>query len=122
MGWFSSSQKAPAINWIQLTDLNQINDLESSSNDKPVLFFKHSTRCSISIMALSRLESDWDLSEDEIIPVYLDLLRYRDISNELADRYNVTHQSPQLILIKNGDALYNTSHNQISVRDLKTKL
>jgi len=122
MGWFSSRPKSSAINWIELTDIGQINDLTVQSADKPVVFFKHSTRCSISTMALSRLESKWDITEDEVDAVYLDLLKYREISNELADKFEVIHQSPQLILVKNGEAVYNTSHNQINVRDLKKAL
>lgn len=122
MGWFSSSQKAPAINWTRLTDSSQIDELITESEDKPILFFKHSTRCSISTMALSRLESNWDLAEDEIEAVYLDLLKFRDLSNELASKFDVIHQSPQLILVKSGEAVYNSSHNNISVRDLKKAL
>ena len=122
MGWFSSSEKTPAINWVRLTEISQINDLISSSVDKPVLFFKHSTRCSISAMALNRLENNWDIPVDEIETVYLDLIRYRDLSNELASRFEVMHQSPQLILVKNGKAIYNSSHNDIRVGDLKKAL
>lgn len=121
MGLFSKKDRG-TVDWDHLTDFDQLTRLEEQSEHIPVMLFKHSTRCSISFMAKNRLEKDWDLSEREIIPVYLDLLRYRDISNEIEDRFGVTHQSPQILLIKDGICVYNTSHNQISVQDLKQNL
>jgi bacillithiol system protein YtxJ len=121
MGWFSRNSTA-AIDWTHLTEIEKLDRLIEQSVHVPVLLFKHSTRCSISSMAMNRLESEWDLTKEEIIPVYLDLIAYRSISNEIADRFGVTHQSPQVLLIKDGICTYDTSHNQISVRDLKQNL
>jgi len=120
MGWFSKSS-ANAIDWTVLNRIEDLNQLLEDSNDKPIMIFKHSTRCSISSMAKSRLENDWDLQE-EVTPVYLDLISYREISNEIADRLKVMHQSPQIILVKNGLVVHHASHNQISVSDVKTHL
>jgi bacillithiol system protein YtxJ len=112
------------MNWIQLTDSKQLNDIikhSNSSSIRAVLVFKHSTRCSISSMALNRVESKW--KDDETIPVYfLDLIQFRHISNEIAQSYNVEHQSPQVLLIKNGTCIYNESHSSIRVDSILEKI
>jgi bacillithiol system protein YtxJ len=108
--------------WHNLTDISQLNDIqhlskEQSSNGLTVLLFKHSTRCSISSMALSRLESKW--KDDDQIPTYfLDLLNHRDISNEIEHLYGIEHASPQVLLIKNGVCVYHASHSAISAADI----
>jgi bacillithiol system protein YtxJ len=108
--------------WHKLTDISQLNDIqhlskEQSSNGLTVLLFKHSTRCSISSMALSRLESKW--KDDEKIPTYyLDLLNHRDISNEIESLYSVEHASPQVLLIKNGECIYHASHTAINAVEI----
>lgn len=108
--------------WHKLTDISQLNDIQNLSKEQSdsgltVLLFKHSTRCSISSMALNRLESKWN--DNEKIPTYyLDLLNHRDISNEIASLYSVEHASPQVLLIKNGVCIYHASHTVISAADI----
>ena len=109
------------INWIELTDLNQLDEIAATSNEKPVVIFKHSTRCSISRMALKQFEREFDL-ENVVDAYFLDLIAHRDISNEIAERFNVYHESPQLILIKNGKAVYDVSHSDIDAIALKEKV
>ncbi len=109
------------INWISLTDLGQLNEIITLSNEKPVLIFKHSTRCSISRMALKQFENEFDL-QAKVTPYFLDLLEFRSISNEIATRFNVMHQSPQLLLIRDGIAIYDVSHDSIDAQELKGKL
>ena len=109
------------INWIELTDLNQLDEIAATSNEKPVVIFKHSTRCSISRMALKQFEREFDL-ENVVDAYFLDLIAHRDISNEIAERFNVYHESPQLILIKNGKAVYDVSHSDIDAEALKAKV
>jgi bacillithiol system protein YtxJ len=104
--------------WHQLTDLSQLTSLinvskEQSANGLTVLIFKHSTRCSISSMALNRLEAKW-IENESIQSYFLDLLNYRDISNEIASSFDIEHASPQVLLIKNGHCFYHNSHNGIS--------
>ena len=106
------------VNWTELTDLAQLSEVEALSNEKPVVIFKHSTRCSISRMALKQFEKEFDLL-DKITPYFLDLLEHRSISNEIAERFGVMHQSPQLIVVKNGNAIYNASHSDIDAEDLQ---
>jgi bacillithiol system protein YtxJ len=103
--------------WSKLTDLGQLNEIINESTEKPVAIFKHSTRCSISRMALRQFEQEFDL-EGKVLPYYLDLLEHRDISNEIANRFNVYHQSPQLIVIKDGKAVYDRSHESIDAKKL----
>jgi bacillithiol system protein YtxJ len=104
--------------WHKLTDVSQLQDIikltkEQSANRLTVLIFKHSTRCSISSMALNRLETRW-IDDDHIPAYYLDLLEYRAISNEIASLFSVEHASPQVLLIKDGICIYNASHTDIS--------
>lgn len=109
------------IDWNLLTDLGQLNEIITLSNEKPVLIFKHSTRCSISRMALKQFENEFDL-QAKVTPYFLDLLEFRSISNEIATRFNVMHQSPQLLLIRDGIATYDVSHDSIDAQELKGKL
>ncbi len=123
MGLFGFGNKDKTrlpINWTRLTEgADFVRLVEKDSFVQPVVFFKHSTRCSISAMALNRLESDWDLDADRIVPVYLDLIAYRSVSDQMANVLRVVHQSPQLLIVKDGKCVYNASHSQINVQDIK---
>lgn len=110
------------LNWNALTELKQLDSIVEESAEKPVLIFKHSTRCSISRMALKNFEREYNLEESEATPYFLDLLQHRDISNEIAQKFQVIHQSPQLLLIKNGKSVYNVSHSEIDAEVLKSKI
>jgi bacillithiol system protein YtxJ len=120
-GSSDDEKKSSKIAWRQLTDLGLLNEIVELSNEKPVLIFKHSTRCSISRYSLKQFENDFEL-EDRIIPYYLDLLNHRDISNAIAERFGVFHQSPQIIVIKDGKAIYDTSHESIDARKIEQYL
>jgi bacillithiol system protein YtxJ len=105
------------MNWNQLTSINQLSEIKAESTEQPVLIFKHSTRCSISAAALSRLERNW--SADKPIKVYyLDLIAHRDISNAIAEQFGVEHQSPQVLLVKSGKVVYTESHMGISAGEV----
>jgi bacillithiol system protein YtxJ len=106
------------VEWIPLTDLGQLNEITNKSTQTPVAIFKHSTRCSVSRMALKQFESEFNLTS-KVTSYFLDLLEHRNISNEIASRFGVVHQSPQLILIKDGKAIYNASHSDIAAAELK---
>lgn len=120
----STSKDTPSSNivWNDLTQLKQLDDIVEESAEAPVLIFKHSTRCSISRMALKSFEREYAIEEGKAKPYFLDLLEHRDVSNEIASRFDVQHQSPQLILIKNGKAVYNSSHSDIDAAMVKDKL
>ncbi len=123
MGLFNfGSSKKNEMNWHRLNSMEDLDAAVKLSFEKPVMLFKHSTRCSISSMALNRTESGWNLSEDKVVPYYLDLIAHRDVSDAIADKLNVFHQSPQMILVKNGEAVMDASHNEIRVELVKKAL
>ena len=109
------------MEWKELTEQSQLEQLKTQSEEQPILIFKHSTRCSISRFALKQFENEFDL-QDKIAPYFLDLLNHRDISNEIALQFNVQHQSPQLLLLKNRVVVYHTSHENIDANELKKYL
>lgn len=93
------------MEWKELKEQSQLEQLKTQSEEQPILIFKHSTRCSISRFALKQFENEFDL-QDKIAPYYLDLLNHRDISNEIAFHFNVQHQSPQILVLKNRVVVY----------------
>ncbi len=101
------------LNWELLNSESGLEAIKIKSVEKPQIIFKHSTRCSISAMAKRRLERTWDIDETKATIYYLDLIAYRSISNKVADDFGVTHQSPQILIIKNGQSIFDTSHNDI---------
>ena len=109
------------IDWKILTSVNQLEAIDQLSNEKPIALFKHSTSCSISAMAKMRLESSWNLDKKVDI-YYLDLLNYRNISNAIAEKYAVHHESPQLLLISKGECIYDGSHFDISTSEIAETL
>ena len=115
----SAQEDSSKVGWRMLTDLGQLNELIELSYQQPVLIFKHSTRCSISRFALKNFESEFAFSEEELQPYFLDLLENRNISNEIANRFDVMHQSPQILLLKEGKCIYHDSHDGIEVSGLK---
>ncbi|MBC5862732.1 bacillithiol system redox-active protein YtxJ [Flavobacterium turcicum] len=117
----NQEQAQSKMQWNNLETISQLDELVALSQDKSVVIFKHSTRCSISRMALKQFENEFDFS-DLVQPFYLDLIAFREVSNEIAARFGVVHQSPQLILIKEGKAVYNVSHSDIDAGELKTKM
>lgn len=108
------------MNWNQLESIDQIVDIDVESHQHPVMIFKHSTTCSISAAALSRVTRNWlDADSEAIKPYYLDLLAHRSVSNFVAEHYNIQHQSPQVLVIKDGHCIYHTSHMDIRYEDIK---
>lgn len=119
MGWFSRNteeKKQSGLPWERLTSVDQLKKVIESSTEKPVLLFKHSTRCSISSMALSGFQRSWEGTPEEIDIYYLDLLSYRDVSNATALETGVIHQSPQVIVLKNKEVVYTATHSSIDAR------
>lgn len=104
------------MNWEQLTEEEQLQSILDQSKETPVVIFKHSTRCSISSMAKSRLERA--SAPDNIRFYYLDLIRYRAVSNKIAEMFQVWHESPQVLLIRNGQCVYDESHNGIDMTEI----
>lgn len=107
------------MNWNKLTDATQIEEIKRVSYEKPVLIFKHSTRCSISSMSLDRLLRNWKVTDQEkVTPYFLDLISNRFLSNQIENEFGIPHESPQVILIREGKAIYDTSHYGISYHEI----
>ena len=104
------------MNWIEITNESQLSDVKDLSKTKPQLIFKHSTRCSTSSMALNRLERS-DMPAD-VDFYYLDLIAYRNISNKISNDFSVYHESPQVLIIKNGECVYDESHSGITMAEI----
>jgi len=112
-------KKKQQLSWIPLTSLDQLLQIKEQSKTIPVIIFKHSTRCVISRMVLREFESSFAEHQLSVSLYILDLLTYREISNEIVSEFQVFHQSPQLIVIKNGEAIYHASHNDINSNNIK---
>ncbi len=104
------------MNWIPLTSLQQLDQILDNSFQKPQVIFKHSTRCHTSSLALNRLERTE--APDFVDFNFLDLLAYREVSNSIADKLSVYHESPQIILIKDGVCTYDESHLGITMEEI----
>jgi bacillithiol system protein YtxJ len=107
------------MEWKALIQSSQLDEIIQESLSQPVMIFKHSTRCSISTMAMGRLERG--TLSDNLSVYYLDLLTYRPISSEIAERFSVHHESPQVLLIRNGECVYVESHNGIDVDEINAQ-
>lgn len=105
------SEEKKNIDWIPLESFDQLSEIEAS--EKPVIIFKHSTRCGISTMVLRKFERNFTIDDNQLKMYFLDLIAYRSISNKIAGDYDVRHESPQLLLIKNGKAIAHNSHSGI---------
>lgn len=106
------------INWIPLTANQQLAEIKQQSKNESILIFKHSTRCGISSMVKRQFENLFDEEHQQLKVYYLDLLNYRDMSNAIATEFQVLHQSPQLLVIKNEIVVHSASHYDITETDL----
>ena len=107
-------EKKTYLTWLPLTSSEQLETIKTESNTASVLIFKDSTRCGISKMVIKQFEKLFTEENQHLKVYYLDLLNYRDISNEIAVKFQVMHQSPQLIVVRNGTAVHHASHNDIT--------
>ena len=102
------------LNWTPLVSLEEINTIKEISKTQSVLIFKHATRCGISRMVIKQFESLFNKENKQLKVYYLDLLSFREISSKLSEDFQVIHESPQLLVIKNGISVYNASHYEIT--------
>lgn len=111
------------MEWNYLKSESALEEIKKESFNQSVVIFKHSTRCSISSMVLDRLQRAWNQQEvGNVKPYYLDLVANRPVSNKVSEAFDVTHESPQLLLINQGNCVYHTSHMGISFQELKKQL
>ena len=119
---FSKQQNAVRINWIGLNSVDQISEIVEQSSAKLQVIFKHSIRCGISSAVIKQLEKAWDLEEAPVDMYYLDLIRNRSVSDQVASELNIWHESPQLIVIKNGVVVAHGSHSGAEIGLIKSNL
>ena len=103
------------MSWIPLTSDAQVAEIieKSRTGEKPIVVFKHSTRCGTSMFAKRRLQNSDAFRNNDFDIYYLDLLKYRSISNHLAEAFGVEHQSPQILFIQDGECVFHASHGAI---------
>lgn len=118
LGDSSKKKEQKQLPWKPLTAVEQLAEIETLSKGKTQLIFKHSTRCGISRMVLNQFTEAFDVDANLDL-YYLDLLNYRDVSNKVGYKFQVMHESPQLLVIKNGVVVAHASHGAINDLDLE---
>ncbi|MBW2961366.1 bacillithiol system redox-active protein YtxJ [Mesonia aestuariivivens] len=113
-----STEKRSQTPWNELKTELEIQQVKEESKEKVIVIFKHSTRCGISKMAKRQFESEYNYSEEQVKLYYLDLIANREVSTKVAEVFGVFHESPQMIVIKDGNVVYHTSHNHISAEKI----
>jgi bacillithiol system protein YtxJ len=108
------------MKWSELKSERQIDEIRKESKENRILIFKYSSRCSLSQLALNRLERNWKETEmPGVKPYFLDLITYREISNRIAHEFEVEHESPQVLLIENERSILDQSHMEIDYQGIK---
>ena len=117
-GGSSEPKEKKVLPWIAFNSTEQFDDIIEASKVKPQLIFKYSTRCGISRMVLNQFVDGYNFSENELGLYFLDLINYRNVSNEVGYKFQVLHESPQLLVIKKGVVVAHSSHNGVNAIDL----
>lgn len=114
-----NKHKPVKINWREVETEADLDELIKSSESSKVLLFKHSNRCGISSTALNRLEKSWETELNSVPTFIIDVVRNRKLSQMIADRIDIPHQSPQILILKNSDCIYSESHMGIRYDEIK---
>ncbi len=123
-GLFTSKNTEPKqmLTWSKLKSESQLDEIVAESASRPILIYKHSTRCPVSAYVKNALEKEWQWEPEQLPIYYLDLFAHPGLSNRVAQMFGVPHKSPQLLLIRNGEAIFDTSHMNISVSTIAANL
>jgi bacillithiol system protein YtxJ len=116
----SIAKEKRVLPWIPLNSTDQFDGIVEASKVKPQVIFKFSTRCGISSMVLNQFVDNYDLSTDDLDLHFLDLINYRNVSNEVGYKFQIIHESPQLLVIKNGAVVAHGSHSGVNAIDLNS--
>lgn len=114
----TNAKEKKALPWIALNSLEQLDEIAHKSKAKTQVIFKHSTTCGISRMVINMFTSNYEFTEEQIDLYYLDLHAFRQVSDEVGYRFQVMHQSPQLLVIRNETTFAHASHGAIAEIDL----
>ena len=115
----SETNEEKQLPWLNVTELSQLKAVKEKSETKTQIIFKHSIRCGISRMVMNQFVEDFSFENGEVDLYYIDVINHRDISNAVANTFNVVHESPQLLIVKNGVVVAHESHGSINSMDLK---
>ena len=107
------------MNWISLQNEHQLREIKEKSNIRPQVIYKHSVRCGVSSVVKSRLERA--MLPSDIDYYFLDIIHYRSISNKIAEEFMVYHESPQVLVIRNGECVYDESHMGITAQEIEAQ-
>ncbi len=118
-GGSSEPKEEKTLPWLSLNTVPQLNTIAKNSKTKTQVIFKHSTRCGISRMVMNQFIANYNLTDKDLDLHYLDLLSYRDVSNEVGYKFQVMHQSPQMLVIRNGVTVAHASHGAINQINLQ---
>jgi bacillithiol system protein YtxJ len=110
----NEKKEKKVLPWKPLQSVSQLDEIEKNSKTKTQVIFKHSTTCGISRMVLNMFTESYAVPENQVDLYYIDLHAHRDVSNETGIKFQVMHQSPQLLIIKNGATVFHASHGAIS--------
>ncbi len=113
-----TKKEKKVLPWITLNSLEQLDVIESASKTKTQIIFKYSSRCGVSRMVLNQFVDNYELTEQDLDLYFLDLISYRSVSNEVGYKFQVMHESPQLLVIKNGVVVAHASHSGVNGIDL----
>jgi len=108
-----SKQQQPNVSWKSIDSDEDLVNIDQSSSTHPVLIFKHASKCFVSRRVLQKFEKELS-SIDQVMPFFLDVIQKKELSHKIATKYQVGHQSPQLLVIKNGECINHASHSSIS--------
>lgn len=115
-----TKKEKKVLPWIALTDLQQLNNIQEKSKTKTQVIFKYSIRCGVSRMVLNQFVDAYELTEQDLDLYFLDLISNREVSNEVGYKFQVMHESPQLLVIKKGVVVAHGSHSGVNGIDLSS--
>lgn len=104
------------MHWIHLTDEGQLQNILVRSQEKPQVIFKYSNHCYLSEVVFGRLQKD--CCPEQMDFYFLDLVAYCNISDKVSETFNVAHQSPQILVIRDGECILDESHSEISLEEI----
>lgn len=107
------------LEWNSLSRSSDLDSIIETSHNQQVVIFKHSTRCSVSSIVRSRLEGQWP-QNTSLVPMMIDVIADRHVSNSVAERFKVRHESPQMLLIEKGECRHHASHFDIDLARMHT--
>jgi bacillithiol system protein YtxJ len=109
---------AKELSWTNIISIDDLETIQMNSFRQPCLIYKHSSRCSISDIAFRRLQVYPESHSLNLALYFLDIIRFRSLSEAISTNYHVYHESPQVLVIFKGECIYDSSHLDIQWNDI----